>query len=110
MTEQQPAAESTATVGHPGPVFRPCRHCQVPVEQPKRKNQVKDFCSDRHRAAFRDAQVQAGIREAQAVVVETQAAIQGTRDELERLEARLTAANQLLERGLRHGHRRREKK
>lgn len=94
VDQAAPAGESTATATP----TRPCRFCQIPVPQPKRRGQVKDFCSDRHRAAFRDAQVQAGIREAQA-------AIQETRDEISRLDARLSAATQLLERGLRHGRR-----
>jgi len=103
--EQQPAAVSTASDGQPDDVFRNCRHCGVPVLQPKRRGQVKDFCSDRHRAAFRDAQVQAGIREAQAAIQETRDEIAATRDNLERLDARMLAATQLLERGLRHGTR-----
>lgn len=94
--DRQDAAEgeSTATVA----TTKPCRFCQALVEQPKRRGQVKDFCSDRHRAAFRDSQIQAGIREAKA-------ALQETRDELERLQARLDAADQLLDRGLRQGTR-----
>lgn len=93
------AGESTPLPAGPGAdEFRPCRHCQVPVRQPKRRGQVKDFCTDRHRAAFRDSQIQAGIRAAKA-------AVQETRDELERLLARLDAADQLLDRGLRHGTR-----
>ncbi len=87
------------------PVFRNCRHCGQPVQQPTRRGQVKEFCSDRHRAAFRDAQIQAGIREAQAAIRDTRQALSDTRDELERLDARLVAADQLLERGLRHGTR-----
>ncbi len=66
---------------------------------------MKDFCSDRHRAAFRDSQVQAGIREAQTAIQEARDEIAQTIGNLEQLDARLAGATQLLERGLRHGRR-----
>lgn len=89
-TETAPGADSTAAVGHPG-TFRPCRFCGVAVAQPKRRDIVKDFCSDRHRAAFRDQQVQHAIRTALA-------AIQEAAGEFERLVSRLDGAAGLLER------------
>lgn len=55
----------------------------------------KDFCSDRHRAAFRDAQVQHAIRTAQEAMAEAGA-------EFERLAAKLTGAADLLERYRKH--------
>lgn len=90
MPTDSPPVDSTAPAPAPG-VFRPCRFCQIPVLQPKRKDTVKDFCSDRHRAAFRDAQVQHALKEAQAAVEETSS-------ELARLSARLDGAMQLLAR------------
>jgi hypothetical protein len=98
MDDVTPAAEATAAPPAPVPTFKPCRHCQVPVEQPKRRGQVKDFCSDRHRAAFRDAQIQGAMKQAQAAIEETSG-------ELARLSARLDGAMQLLERYQRHGTR-----
>lgn len=90
-----------ATTGEataPRPTFRACRFCQTPVSQPKRRDMVKDFCSDRHRAAFRDAQVQHAIQTAQDAMAEAGA-------EFERLAARLTGAADLLERYRKHGSR-----
>jgi serine phosphatase RsbU (regulator of sigma subunit) len=88
-----PAAEAAAGAQQQ----KPCRHCGGPVEPPRRRNVTKDFCCDRHRAAFRDAQVAAAVMEAQRVVVDARAAIEATRQELERLEARLTGAEHLLQ-------------
>lgn len=88
--------------------YRPCRHCQVAVLQPTRRGQVKDFCSDRHRAAYRDGQVQAGIRKAQEAIVETREEIATTIATLEQLDAKLVGAGHLLDRGLRHGRRTRK--
>lgn len=90
-TEDGQAGDSTATAV----AVRPCRFCQQPVPQPKRRGQVKDFCTDAHRAAFRDAQVQHAMREAQAAIEETSG-------ELARLSARLGGAMQLLQRYERH--------
>jgi hypothetical protein len=92
--DERPAtAEATATVYQE----KPCRHCGGPVVAPKRRGIVKDFCSDKHRAAFRDHQVAAAVQEAQRAIEDTKDAIEDTRSELARLEARLTGARQLLE-------------
>lgn len=84
----------------PGVVYqdRPCKHCGGPVVAPKRRNVVKDFCSDRHRAAFRDASIARAIAQAEAVVVEAGHAMLDLRNELDRQVARLTGALGLLER------------
>jgi hypothetical protein len=75
--------------GHPETVpVRPCRLCQVPVPQ-TRKGTVKDFCCDRHRAAFRTQRVQRAIADAQAALDEAAG-------ELARLAARLDGAQRLL--------------
>lgn len=81
-----PAADSTPT--RP-PV--PCRFCGVPVEQPKRRDITKEYCSDRHRAAFRDAQVQAAVRNALQ-------ACQDAADAMAEHQARLEGAMQQLAR------------
>lgn len=95
----QAAGESTAAqADQEGPGVRPCRFCQTLVTQPTRRGQVKDFCTDRHRAAFRDGQVQAGIQNARD-------AIRETIDELGRLTARLEGSDQLLARFQRHSRR-----
>lgn len=101
MNQDAAEGESTATMGsldQDGPGVKPCRFCQAPVQQPTRKGQVKDFCTDRHRAAFRDSQAQAAVQNARN-------AIQETLDELARLSARLKGSDQLLARFQRHGRR-----
>lgn len=95
MQSGETAAQAGEHTAGSGPLVRPCRHCQVPVPQPKRRGQVKEFCRDAHRAAFRDAQVQAAMKEARAALEEASG-------ELARLSARLDGAMQLLERYERH--------
>lgn len=55
--EAKPGAEDTAQ-RHP-----PCRYCGGPVTPARRPHIVKDFCCDRHRAAFRDARVRQTIQD-----------------------------------------------
>lgn len=88
------------TTSEPG--VRPCRFCQAPVQQPRRRGQVKDFCTDRHRAAFRDQAAQAAVQNARD-------AIRETIDEVNRLVARLEGSDQLLARFQRHGKRTKKK-
>lgn len=91
---------STGAEATPGVVYqeRPCKHCGGPVVAPKRRGVVKDFCCDRHRAAFRDASIAKAIEQAEAVVVEAGNAMLDLRNELDRQVARLTGAMGLLER------------
>ncbi|MGE0430533.1 MAG: hypothetical protein AB7P11_21225 [Hydrogenophaga sp.] len=77
---------------------RPCKHCGGPVVAPKRRGVVKDFCSDRHRAAFRDATIARQIEAAEAVVVEAGHVLVDMRNELDRQVARMTGALAMLER------------
>lgn len=91
-----PAAEDTARAVVPDPpevtpAPKLCRYCQQPLTPPKRKGIVKEFCSDRHRAAFRDEQQQAALREAESAVTDAMA-------DLERHAARLSGALSLLDR------------
>lgn len=65
---------------------------------PRRKGLVKDFCSDRHRAAHRDATIAAQIRAAETAIKDAGLAIVDIRDELERQVAILTGALAMLER------------
>ncbi len=65
---------------------------------PKRRGVVKDFCSDRHRAAFRDATIARQIEAAEAVVVEAGHVLVDMRNELDRQVARMTGALAMLER------------
>lgn len=73
-----------------GQVMKPCRHCGEPVEQPA-GGKTKDFCSDKHRAAFRDAAQQQAIEE----VVEGLAQLEA---ELERFAASCRGLAMRLER------------
>lgn len=93
--EHDHAGEAT-----PGAVYqeRPCKHCGGPVVAPKRRGVVKDFCSDRHRAAFRDATIARQIEAAEAVVVEAGQVLLDMRNELDRQVARMTGALAMLER------------
>ena len=65
---------------------------------PKRRNVVKDFCSDRHRAAHRDALIAAQIKSAEDAITEAAQVIVDMRDELERQLAKLAGAQAMLER------------
>lgn len=67
MSEQQTDAEATAT-----PVYQaaPCKFCGGPVVAPKRKNLVKEFCCDKHRAAWRDDQLAKSVQNVLASVEE----------------------------------------
>jgi hypothetical protein len=76
-TLTQGQAGTTAPAADSTPGTRPCRHCGIDVPQPKRRGQVKDFCSDRHRAAYRDNLVQEAHRNAEAVLAEGRDFIQG---------------------------------
>lgn len=99
MPERAQEAESTAPTVVP--TFRSCRHCQAPVQQPTRRGQIKDFCNDRHRAAFRDNLVQGAIQEAKTVLAEASA-------ELAQWSARMDGAMALLDRYARHGAKRKK--
>lgn len=98
IPDLNPAAEDTA--GRPDVL--PCRFCQVPVTQPKRKDIRKDFCRDAHRAAFRDAQVQQAVREALAAGQEVRDVIEDAMGRLDQAAARMHGAMQLLARYQRH--------
>lgn len=94
------AEGATPAEATPGVVYqeRPCKHCGGPVVAPRRKGLVKDFCSDRHRAAHRDATIAAQIRAAETAIKDAGLAIVDIRDELERQVAILTGALAMLER------------
>lgn len=83
-TNATPAAEYS-------PQTRPCRFCEKPVTQPKIKGRIKDFCSDSHRAAYREREHQAAITTCLEVIDEV-------RNENERLMATLNGAATVLER------------
>lgn len=79
------------TAAH-GPENKACRNgCGNTVPPPKRRGLIKEFCSDRCRAAFREKQIQAALREAVEAVDEAAG-------ELARLSARLDGAKLLLAR------------
>lgn len=65
---------------------------------PKRRNVQKDFCSDKHRAAYRDATIAAQIKAAEDAIAEAGHAIVDMRDEMDRQLAKLTGALAMLER------------
>jgi hypothetical protein len=73
----QGATATTAPAGDSTPATRPCKHCGIDVPQPKRRGQVKDFCTDRHRAAYRDNLVQEAHLNAEAVLGEVRAFMEG---------------------------------
>lgn len=76
-------------------VLRPCRFCDAPVEQPtgRHRKLVKDFCSPKHRAAFREREHQKAlalaveaIDNAEGAVGQAMAQLQGARAALERFQ------------------------
>ncbi len=77
-----PAAADATAIRPP----LPCRFCHIAVDQPKRRDMVKEYCSDRHRAAFRAAQVQLAIQTARETV---QAAVNALGEHQARLEGAL---------------------
>jgi len=81
----------------------PCKHCGGPVEPPKRRGLVKDFCRDRCRAAYRDARLAAAVQAAEDAVEEVTA-------DLERGLARLEGAVLLLRKVTGPAKKRRENK
>jgi hypothetical protein len=52
MSGRPDSATSGRTSDGALPAPRPCRFCGALVAQPRRRGQVKEFCSDKHRAAF----------------------------------------------------------
>ncbi len=57
----QPGGNAESSATQQPSVFRTCRFCDAPVLQPKRVGAVKDFCSDRHRAAYREQERQKAL-------------------------------------------------
>ncbi len=90
-------AVDTATIEAPNTCLLPACGIVVP---PARRGGVRKFCSDRHRAAYRDLMIQLAVRETQAIVQEA-------RDEMERLGARLAGAMAQLQKLQHHGKRQR---
>ncbi len=90
--EQRPEAEAT---------LANCLHCGVPIE-PAKRGGTKLFCCDRHRVAYRDAQIQVALGH----VMKTLQALNESMGEfvaaLEANVAAATGAMQALEKGLKH--------
>jgi len=75
-------------------VLRPCRFCEQPVEQPAKlvkAGRSKDFCSNAHRAAYREAEHQRTLQLAIDAVDNLEGAI-------DQALAQLRGARQLLAR------------
>ncbi len=93
MTTQ--ASDGGSQVEYSRQDVRPCRFCDAPVPQPARTTRPKEFCSNAHRAAYRERERQDAIRAALDSIDELEA-------ETERLVAKLHGARQLLARFLKH--------
>lgn len=94
------APESGSTLRDPAlDAPKTCRYppCGI-LLTPQRGGSPKEFCCARHRAAFRDLQVQNAFVDAIAAIEDGQA-------EMARLLARMDGAKALLERYRRHGKR-----
>ena len=74
-------------------VFRPCRFCEAPVEQPtgRHRNLVKDYCNASHRSAYRE-------REHQKALAQAVEAIDNAEDAVDQAMAQLRGAKQVLKR------------
>lgn len=82
----QPEAVSTATSEAP----QSCLHCGTPIA-PARRGGTKLFCTDRHRAAYRDQAVRHAIQAARDAIVQhvgelarSQAAMEGALAQLDK--------------------------
>lgn len=97
--EANATVEAVATAMAPAPNTCLLPDCGL-VVPPARRGGVRKFCSDRHRAAYRDLMIQLAVREAMAIVQEAQ-------DEMDRLSARMEGALAQLRKLQHHGKRQR---
>lgn len=84
--------DDQGTAIKPVPMVKPCRLCEAPVEQPEGRNKgLKDFCSPRHRAAYRN-------QEQQKAILAVEEAFEDLAGMIEQGMAKLHGAQQLLDR------------
>lgn len=89
-----------STIGTSDYQPEPCHFCGGPVVAPRKKGLVKKFCRDKCRAAFRDRAIVQAVEAARAAITDCQDCLGEVAGEVERQQARLKGAWQLLDQAI----------
>lgn len=93
------AVPSYSMHGEATPALR-CLFCNAVMDPPKRRGTTKLFCCARHRVAYRDRVLDAGLARVSAALTEFASLMQRTSDDMQQALATVDGALKLVERAM----------